>query len=104
MIAASNDPGACASGENCPEGNFVAMFTECCDLRNDGNEICSSWEGELFFPRRNCDFIGIALGKIGRIDNSILSRLFLFKSQHSLFTLLFSIQRCQPVGMGRSIP
>lgn len=70
MIAASNDPGACASGENCPEGNFVAMFTECCDLRNNGNdEICSSWEGELFFPRRNCDFLGIALGKLGRTSS-----------------------------------
>ena len=63
MIAASNDPGACGVGENCPEENFIAMFTECCDFRN-GGENCNSWEGELFFPNQNCDFVGIALGEI----------------------------------------
>lgn len=63
MIAASNDPGACGYGENCPEDNFVAMFTECCDISAD-DEICSTWEGELRFPRTNCDFLGIALGEL----------------------------------------
>eukprot|EP00986_Skeletonema_menzelii_P010248 scaffold4964_cov220-Skeletonema_menzelii.AAC.1 len=68
MIAASNDPGACGVGSDCPSAcgveddcpNAVAMFTECCDFRNNG-ESCSSWEGQLFFPRQNCDFVGIAL-------------------------------------------
>ena len=61
MIAASNDAGACGVGDtSCTDGNFVAMFTECCDLRGE-QERCNSWEGSLFFPRQNCDFVGIAL-------------------------------------------
>jgi hypothetical protein len=60
MIAASNDPGACGNGEDCGDDGFVAMFTECCQLSGD-EESCTEWEGELFFPRRNCDFLGIAL-------------------------------------------
>lgn len=73
MIAASNDPGTCGVGDtSCTDGNFVAMFTECCDLRGE-QERCNSWEGELFFPRQNCDFVGIALAMPtcwdGRIDS-----------------------------------
>eukprot|EP00985_Skeletonema_marinoi_P017791 scaffold9851_cov214-Skeletonema_marinoi.AAC.2 len=68
MIAASNDPGSCGVGVECPSAcgveddcpNAVSMFTECCNFRNNG-ESCSSWEGQLFFPRQNCDFVGIAL-------------------------------------------
>ena len=71
MIAASNDPGSCGVGAECPSAcgveddcpNAVSMFTECCNFRNNG-ESCSSWEGQLFFPRQNCDFVGIALGKL----------------------------------------
>jgi hypothetical protein len=74
MIAASNDPGTCGVGDNsCTDGNFVAMFTECCDFTNNGGERCNSWEGNLFFPRQNCDFVGIALAMPtcwdGRIDS-----------------------------------
>jgi hypothetical protein len=65
MIAASNDDGACGYGaENCGD-NFVAMFTECCTMSGD-SESCSDWEGELFFPKRNCDFLSIALGELDR--------------------------------------
>lgn len=70
MIAASNDPGTCGVGSECPSAcgveddcpNAVAMFTEGCNFRNNG-ETCNSWEGQLFFPRQNYDFLGIALGK-----------------------------------------
>jgi hypothetical protein len=50
--------------ENCGD-NFVAMFTECCTMSGD-SESCSDWEGELFFPKRNCDFLSIALGELDR--------------------------------------
>lgn len=68
MIAASNDPGACGVGSDCPSAcgveddcpNAVAMFTEGCNFVN-GDERCSSWEGQLFFPSENFDFVGIAL-------------------------------------------
>lgn len=53
MIAASNDPGGEESG---------SMLTEGCNFRNNG-ENCNFWEGQLFFPRQNYDFLGIALGK-----------------------------------------
>ena len=60
MIAASNDPGANGGDE---EDGFVAMFTECCNFVG-GEESCNGyWEGELFFPNRNCDFLGFALGE-----------------------------------------
>ena len=72
MIAASNDDGACGYGSGDCGDNFVAMFTECCDMSGD-NESCSEWEGELFFPKRNCDFLGIALGECYRTIIFILS-------------------------------
>lgn len=62
MIASSDDPGADAGGEK--EGN---MFTECCNMvegeeGEEEEEDCVSWN-RLAFPRRNCDFLGIAFGE-----------------------------------------
>ena len=71
MIASSADVGADGCGGtiadptgagNCGEDSFHAMFTECCDFRNNG-ESCTSYEGGLVFPTGTCDFLGIALGK-----------------------------------------
>jgi len=53
MIAGNTDNGANQGGEVGEN-----MFTECCNL-NDGDEDCEEW-GQLKFPRRNCDFLGIA--------------------------------------------
>ena len=98
MIAASNDDGACGyDAGDCEEDSFVAMFSECCDMSGE-EESCSSWEGELFFPKQNCDFLGIALGEytIESCDDlgwPLLLKLF--------FTIAFCLQQCPRAGMER---
>ncbi len=58
MIAYSNQDGADGGGENGEN-----LFVECCNMRN-GNESCENFVGHpLRFPKRNCDFVGIAFGK-----------------------------------------
>ena len=69
MIAASNDPGANQDGESGEN-----MLTECCDLDGE-EEDCQSW-GRLEFPRRNCDFLGIAFGELSlRLETSYYNYL-----------------------------
>jgi hypothetical protein len=57
MISHSDDAGASAGGETGEN-----MLTECCDFGSNGEEQCEFW-GELHFPTRTCDSLGIALGK-----------------------------------------
>lgn len=69
MIAFSDQDGADKGGET--GSNF---FMECC---NDG-EACDTWTGALSFPRKNCQMLGMALGK-----------LFYVISYHTRFKLHF---------------
>ena len=39
------------------------LFVECCDIVN-GEESCTDKDGDMEFPQQNCDFVGIALGKL----------------------------------------
>lgn len=87
MIAASNDPGADGGDE---EDGFVAMFTECCDFVGE-EESCNEWEGELFFPKRNCDFLGFALGEYRSIYEFILFSICIIRELLFANTCLMSI-------------
>lgn len=55
MIAYSNQQGATQGGET--GGN---LFMECCNVRGEDDETCTSTVGSIEFPKRNCDFLGLA--------------------------------------------
>ena len=57
MIAYSDQDGADVGGEN--GGN---LFTECCDIDAQGEESCTITESGVNFPKKNCDFLGMAFG------------------------------------------
>ncbi len=38
------------------------VFVECCNYDEDGDEDCTETEGDLIFPTKACDFVGIAFG------------------------------------------
>ena len=54
MIAYSNQQGANQGGET--GGN---LFIECCNVSGE-DEQCTSTVGKLEFPKKNCDFLGMA--------------------------------------------
>ena len=60
MIAYSNQDGAGAGGET--GGN---LLVECCNYVNVGeDEDCTTTVGNpLIFPKKKCDFLGLAFGK-----------------------------------------
>jgi len=58
MIAYSDQQGANKGGET--GGN---LFIECCNISN-GEESCTSTTGGVVFPKKKCDFLGIAFGEL----------------------------------------
>ena len=56
MIAYSNQQNANIGGET--GGN---MFVECCNMVNGGEE-CTETIGDIEFPTKACDFVGLAFG------------------------------------------
>ena len=58
MIAATNDPGSKNGGGE----TDTNMMTECCDILENGEPQCETWN-RLHFPTRSCDTLGLALSK-----------------------------------------
>jgi len=96
MIAASDDFGANAGGEN-----DLNMFTECCNYVN-GQEDCQSWN-KLHFPTRTCSFLGIAFAMPTCWDGIELGDKNNHKD-HMRYTLNGQVAGECPPGFNRRVP